>query len=452
MGVNNSLMLKVVLAVMIASQFVATAGPGFSMIHRKNIELEVRKPALVRLANTSVAFTGNVTNPEYHAVLESLLTMLATEIVKHEKSLVVKQSPKDAEWTLFMNVTGYSAPNPRKDTQRSGNTTTVTDQWTGSLNVAYRVIDQKGRVHDADNVAVKYDKTSVEGASKGANVFTGVTKRIPGLRNNDVVPHSNEELKQILIQKVLEEIGSKLGNTSVALPVKVATGEDHLNRAETFMSQRLWSRALQELESANAFPNPEDESYRLYDMGLVYEAMSYDAKTYKDQRANLFQSQEMYDKAMEMNRKEKYFVETVARLRDSIARYKTLDEQQKQDVRVSTPAPPPASPAPNRPPSDVKVGARGNGPTSGVTAPNANTAADIIRLYKSDIPKQQIIEIIQSAPLDFNPVDIPTVLALKEARVPIDLQNEMRKKVGAPPIRVTKAAGGSSAPKKEPVK
>lgn len=447
-------LLKAVFAGVIAGQLVATAGPGFSLIKRKTIDLEVRKPALVRLANTSLAFTGNVSNPEYHPVLESLLTMLATEIVKHEKSLVVKASPKEAEWTLFMNVTGYSATSPQKGTQRSGNTTTVTDHWTGSLNVAYRVLDQKGRVHDADNVSVNYEKTSVEGASKGTNVFTGMTKRIPGMHSTDAAPQSVEDLKQILIKKVLNEVGAKLGNTSVSLPVKVATGEDHLNRAETFMSQRLWSRALQELESATPFPNSDDESYRLYDLGLVYEAMSYDAKTYKDQRANLFQAQELYDKAMETNRKEKYFVETVARLRDSIARYKTLDDQQSQDAKLTAPTrtnPPQPSLMPS--PAEARGAARSSSaPASEVTSGKANTAADIIKLYHSNIPKEQIIEIIQSAPLDFNPVDIPTVLALKQANLPIELQNEMRKKVGAAPLRTAKPAAAGSASKKAPPK
>ncbi len=423
------------------SQYIALAGPGFSTLHKKTIHLEVRKPALVRLANTSVAFQGAATNHEYQPVLVSLLTMLGTEIVKNEKTLVLKSNIRDADWTLYMNVTGYSAPNPTKATQHAGNATTVTDHWTGSLNVAYRVLDRQGRVHDADNVRVSYDKTSVEGAGKGTNMLTGLKNKIPGMKGStDSVPTSTEDLKQILIRKAVEDISAKLGNTSLPLQVRVANGEDRLNRAAVLMDQKLWARALQELESAGAFPGAEDESYRLYDLGLVYEAISYEAKGYKDQRTNLFLAQEMYDKAMESNRKEKYFVETVARLRDSIARYKTLDDQQKADGKLP--------PAVKSSPSVTQVAT----PRSGGTG-KANSVSDIIKLHKADIPKEQIIEIIKSAPLDFNPVDVQTVLAIKEANLPIEVQNEMRKKVGAAPIRpVARPATPPAAPKKQTTK
>ena len=109
-----------VLVFSLAMVQLALAGPGFSTIGRKHISLEIRKPGQIRLANTSVAFNGNVTNPQYQPVLASLLTTLATEIVKNEKTLVVKGTPREAEWTLFVNVTGYSAPNPKSETQRIG--------------------------------------------------------------------------------------------------------------------------------------------------------------------------------------------------------------------------------------------------------------------------------------------------------------------------------------------
>ena len=264
-------------------------------------------------ADTSIAFTGKAANPDYQPVLESLLSTLETEIVSHEKTLQKKQNSKEAEWTLYLNVTGYAAPQPHKNTERSGNITTVTNRWTGSLNVAYQVLDQSGRVHDADNVSDNYDKTYVEGAGKGANSFFGL--RVPGREGNCGTDSSNsEDVKQILVHNVVNRIGAKLGNTSLAVPVRIATGEDRLNRVADFMDQRLWSRALEELQATPPFPNVEHESYRLYDLGLVYEAMSYESKSYKDQRANLFQAQEYYDKALETNRNEKYFVETVARL------------------------------------------------------------------------------------------------------------------------------------------
>ena len=77
-----------------------------------------------------------------------------------------------------------------------------------------------------------------------------------------------------------------------------------------------------------------------------------------------------------------------------------------------------------------------------------NTANDIIKLYQASVPADQIMEIIRSSPLDFNPVDIPTVLAINEAKLPIDIQNEMRKKVGANLLPPPAAAKPKPAPRK----
>src|SRR5450432_1659473 len=90
--------------------FVAQAmgGPGFGTLRRKYIELKTRQPASVRLFNTSIAFTGRSTNRDYTPVQESLLATLETELVSNEKTLVKKNSPHEAEWTLSLKVTGFS--------------------------------------------------------------------------------------------------------------------------------------------------------------------------------------------------------------------------------------------------------------------------------------------------------------------------------------------------------
>ena len=67
----------------------------------------------------------------------------------------------------------------------------------------------------------------------------------------------------------------------------------------------------------------------------MYEAIAYDSKTSREQRANIFKASEYYDKALELNPKQKYFVETVARSRDAIARFKELDAMQLADKKAA---------------------------------------------------------------------------------------------------------------------
>jgi hypothetical protein len=414
---------------------VAFAGPGFGTLRKKGVELKVREPAAVRLANTSIAFVGSSSNREYTPVQESLLATLSTELLKNEKSL--SRAPQsEAQWIFQAEVTGYEVSQPQQRSEVVGSTTTRYVQWNGSLNVAYQVLDRSGHVHDAGNVSKNYNKEFQEGVSGGKSLF-GIGTPSLGRSHKDSskerIPATTEDLKQILIGEVVSDIASNLGNTSRAILVQVAGGDTNLDRAADFMQQDLWSRALEQLENTPAFEKPDAESYRQYDLGLAYEAMSYSAKDPKEARADIFKAGEYYDKALEMNPKEKYFVETVARTRDAAARYEALDRMEKEDVAA----------AKNNPPHDVKppatekisTGGKASGgapPADGKTVAKPYTITDVIELYTAGAPEDQIIEVIRNSPIDFNPHDKDTVLAITKAKLPIVIQNELRKKVGAP--------------------
>jgi tetratricopeptide (TPR) repeat protein len=223
----------------------------------------------------------------------------------------------------------------------------------------------------------------------------------------------------------------------------VATGEARLDRASEFMEKKLWARALEEVEGGSALPKPEEESYREYDIGLVYEAMAYEPKSPDEQRTNFFKAMEHYDKALELNPKEKYFVETVARARDAVARYKTLETMQREDQQKQSkpsvasvavqPAPAPAAaPPPSTPPPPP-------------AKPNLNVAG-IINMVQAGVPEDQIASMIQARPVDFDPLDTDTAIAIAKAKLSPALQNELRKKAGAPLLPVP-AAAKTPAPK-----
>jgi hypothetical protein len=445
--------------------------PGFGTLRKRKLDLSVRQPAKVRLANTSFAVNGSVTSPDYMPVLESLTATLETELLANEHTLI-KKPAGGAAWVLGIRVTGFSVPPPQRET--SGNVTFV--HWAGSLHAAYQVLDHGNQVYDAGNVEYTYGE-EFSGASKAGS---SVLEVIPGMkkRSTSQEPQTEEDVKQILIREVVKQIATKLGNTRQTLEVQVAGGDDHLNRAADFIGQRLWARAIEELDKTPVFPKEDKEAYRQYDLGLAYEAMSYDASTFADQRENLFKAEEYYDKALEMNQKEKYFVETVARTKDAIARYKAFETMQKDDSKKQALAaqsePPkasaplaqatvqpvsqtaiqpavqsggqPAPPARNATPAPSVKSTAPKPPTSApaapkATAPKATTAkalsaSDVIEMYSSHVPQDQIVAIIQRSPVKFDPFDKDTAIAVARAGLPVNLQNEMRKKVGAPLLAV----------------
>jgi len=423
------------------AQLAIVEGAGFGLKKRK-ISLQVRRPAAVRLANTSVAFVGSVTNKEYEPVLGSLETSLETELVGNEHTLVRKPTPADAAWLIKLTVTGYSTPVSSERTEPSSRSTITAVHWSGGLRVSYQVTDKAGRVHDADNVDSRFDReynsANAGGGSRLVPSFLG------GGKNDGPMPRSPEDVKQLMVKDVVRQIATKLGNTSEALEVQVAGGEKALERAGDFFEKRLWSRGLEELEKAPALPKAEDEAYRQYNLGLAYEAISYEAKTYNEQRASLFKAQEHYDKATEMNTGEKYFVEAVARAKESVAQYKTLDTFRREDKGGKALADKGGSAA--KPTAATAVTA--------VAAAEASTVkplllSDVIEMHTAGVETQAIVEAIQQAPGTFDLLDKDSLIAIAKAKLPTRVQNEMRKKAGLPPLAATRPAaarqGGAAA-------
>ncbi len=469
------------------AQAVLTGDPGFGSLRKKKINLPVRQPAAVRLANTSIAFTGSPSSPAYARVQESLLTTLGTEMLANETTLVKKASPAEADWVLGMRVTAFAVTQPQERADTVGKNGAAYTRWSGSIRAAYQVLDHAGRIHDAGNVVYNYDKEIASGARIGKISLSRMP--IPGRKKSAAnrEPRTSEDVQEILVEEVVRQIAEKLGNTKKTIEAEIALGDDHLNRAADLMESRLWSRALDELDKTPEFPKPESEAYRQYDLGLVHEAMGYDAKVFKDQQKDLFAAEEFYDKALELNRKEKYFVTAVARIKDSMARYKAFEGMQREEAKqqaprtvaqavaptpapmpvaaaktqaappktlaapASTPkalAPPvpvaaakPQSPLPQtpRPPAAQAIAPPGAPPK-----PQSKTLriGDVIDMFTSGVPEGQIVDIIQHSTVQFDPLDKDTAIAIARARLPLTLQNEMRKKTGASLLGPAKPAGG----------
>jgi hypothetical protein len=178
----------------LAAHAVLLGDPGFGSLRKKRINLPVRQPAVVRLANTSIAFTGSPSSPAYARVQEILLTTLATEMLANETTLVKKGSPAEAEWVLGLRVTAFSVTQPQERADTAGTNGAAYTRWTGSIRAAYQVLDHAGRSHDAGNVEYNYDKEHVSGAKIGKVSISRVP--IPGRKKSAAnrEPHTTEDL------------------------------------------------------------------------------------------------------------------------------------------------------------------------------------------------------------------------------------------------------------------
>ena len=73
-----------------------------------------------------------------------------------------------------------------------------------------------------------------------------------------------------------------------------------------------------------------EDAYRLYDIGVAYEAMGYAADDDKAAMKFLDQASINYGKAIDSNPAEKYFLEPQKRIETALAHYEKLEQQKKK--------------------------------------------------------------------------------------------------------------------------
>ena len=113
------------------------------------------------------------------------------------------------------------------------------------------------------------------------------------------------ELEGQSVTQVVDAVAVKLTPTVEVVNVLVPKGS--LEALLNFAEAGLWSRYSEALEARTPKSNPVEESYRLYALGLAYEAMAYGADDLETTLRYLEKSAENYNAAINDNPKEDYF-------------------------------------------------------------------------------------------------------------------------------------------------
>jgi tetratricopeptide (TPR) repeat protein len=140
-----------------------------------------------------------------------------------------------------------------------------------------------------------------------------------------------------LINDAALQIASRLVNTSETVDVLLARGGS-LDQANTLIDQKLWTRALEALETMPPLPQPEDDAYRLYNLGVVNEALGYQAEDVTKARKYLQEAAVDYGKAIDAKPAEKYFLEPQTRIDSALAHYKRLGDLQVASAKSASSA------------------------------------------------------------------------------------------------------------------
>jgi tetratricopeptide (TPR) repeat protein len=143
-------------------------------------------------------------------------------------------------------------------------------------------------------------------------------------------------------------------NTSETLEVFLAKQKGPLDEGDKEATAGLWQRALETYETAPQLPKPEDDAYRLYNIGVAYEALAYKTEDQKAAMKFLDEAAINYGKAIDAKPSEKYFLEPQKRIETALAHYKRLENEENERARAATNKSLPASAASNAKPSEPK--------------------------------------------------------------------------------------------------
>jgi hypothetical protein len=307
---------------------------GNLIVNRKKIVLQRKLPP-----------TGHVEGATFNVVVTTAAGLqqdLPVDLKSTLESLLIRDDSRlrteDAhpDTVISCRITSYGLPQPQSTSQavltpgaKSGNVQSQAMlRYTGMLTVSFQAKDRSGHSLAADNVTAKFDEEyPASAAQQGlmqsmSHTMTHLTKG----GNQDDTPPTPVELHDRLIQQAAQQIASHLVNTTEQVDVYLAKGGG-LDEADKLMDQKLWSRALEQLETMKPFPTPEEDAYRLYDLGVANEAMGYAAEDVQKARKDLQEASIDYGKAIDAKPTEKYFLQPQNRIDTALAHYKIIGDQ-----------------------------------------------------------------------------------------------------------------------------
>lgn len=398
---------------------------------KKKVTMQRRLPAAVHFTATSFDVHVTARDAAQNNVGQSLNDLLPTELQRENRELHVDKAAPELQ--IACTITSFEIPAPvpfsrNEVTMQKNAPPKKYYKVTGTLTVAYQARD-KSRVIDSDNITAKYSQDFEEGSNVAANESIGSKvvdpfKRLAGKKTEETATAPTpEQLRSILVTRVVSQVAARLVNTNEVIEVTLAHGKQ-LDAPVKLAETGLWSRYLESLETMQPFPDPTLDAYRLYDIGVGYEAEAYKSEDHAAAKKLLDEAAINYGKALDAKPAEKYFMEPQTRIETAIEHYRALEASM---AAASAPPPPPApaQPAPattanSTPPAKTGTGTRSATPHSGSTgsstksstttktsnsgsAPSktpaapALTNAQVVKMAKSGVDDDTIIGAIHDA-------------------------------------------------------
>lgn len=391
------------LALLSAGSLQAKEGFG---IMKKLVTLRRINPPEVVITGTRIQAIGKGQGQDKQDIATQIATKLGSELVQHDTRLTLDaQRPQTVVEVTVLHNTFETKWENREGTRHEpiGKDSKGKMQYRQvSVTLRYQVVNHRfGASYTVQDQSTKktlfadsMDNSYRQEFQDGHNAPT------------------EADLVGLSVQQTVGQIVYKLTPTEEMLPVLIPKGsfEDFINLAEA----GLWSRYSETIEARPALPNPAEEAYRQYALGLSYEALAYGAESNDTTLRYLEQAAQHYNSALSMNPKEDFFskpyegsiltsvgksslnilrgvggqapVDTsrkqapapLQRVQMAMKKYQTLLSQ--NEIRSAKVA---------------EVGAKSLG--AGTSEPQGMTNNDVIAMIKGGVPEEIVLNAIDSA-------------------------------------------------------
>lgn len=379
---------------------------GFGMI-KMTTELQRRRPPTVYLTNTAIAAQVESSDPRARQIARDLEDLLENEMCRNDGRLKVdKQRPQTVIQVTVSNL----------DTRETWDTRTSTEYKKVGTKSVYNDSKKKYEEKDVyDNVKVQKRYKILDGSIalsyRGTETASG--KVLESGSVNDVYKKEflegvnaplESQIQQLLVKSAVRRILPSFVPTVELVEVQLAKGK--LEDSSKLAKAGLWTRMMENLETMEPLKKPQDEAYRLYNLGVASEALAYSAEDLKTSKKLLEQAAIHYGKAIDAKPDEKYFREPQIRIQTAMA------QMGKTQSQVAT----------NNP-----GGSRSTTATATTGGQQFNNQ-QVIDLVKSGLDEGILIEMIQQAPAVQFDLTPKGTISLLESKVSNKVISAMRTK------------------------
>jgi hypothetical protein len=409
------------------------------IVNRKKIVLQRKLPP-----------TGHIEGTTFDVKVEAtgLQPDLATDLTSTLESMLIRNDSRlrsedvHPDTVIHCRITSYATPPPQMTSQavvgkgatgKTGLQNQPMMRVTGLLTVSFQAKDHAGRSLAADNVTAKFDQ---EYSSTGAqqSMLHSMTHTVTHLTKggqDDDTPPTTADLHNRLIQGAAQQITAHLVNTTEQVEVYLAKGGG-LDQADKLIEEKLWSRALEQLETMKPFDTHEEDAYRLYDLGVVNEALAYQAEDIEKARKDLQEASIDYGKAIDSKPSEKYFLQPQTRIDTALAHYKVLGDQKAPMTSTATTARTPTTSAKSAPSTTAAVS-------------DAITNDQVISMVAAGMDEANIIDTIQHAKsVDFD-LSVQGQVELAKSKVSGRIITAMKTRARTPAAHHVASGPGKSS-------